>query len=101
VALWFLGRDENVPATEDMLGRSPHGSPGLPAVLISPNRSRPWEALLLFGRSLDETMRVEDHVIHAIRSSALVDPMDLTFADPDGVTIDELWQAPCWPAGRR
>ena len=50
--LWFLGHGRNMPGLGDVLADSPEEDIGPPAVIVTPSRALPREALVEFGRAV-------------------------------------------------
>ena len=68
VPLWFLGHDQNEAGTGDVLGSVPSTPGGPPAVLITPSRSLPREAMVAFGTSVCKAIAHDDRRIGVIAS---------------------------------
>lgn len=68
VPLWFLGHDQNEPGTGSVLGEAPQGPGGPPAVLITPSRSLPREAMVAFGTSVGRAIAADTRRIGFIAS---------------------------------
>lgn len=56
VPLWFLGHDQNEAGTGDVLGPAPSATGGPPAVLITPSRSLPRDAMVAFGTAVGKAI---------------------------------------------
>ncbi len=68
VPLWFLGHDQNEEGTGDVLGSTPSGPGGPPAVLITPSRSLSREQMVAFGTSVGRAIAADDRRIGFIAS---------------------------------
>lgn len=68
VPLWFLGHDQNVPGSGDVLGDPPGHESGPAAVLIVPSRSLPREMMVAFGRTLAQAIADDPRPIGFVAS---------------------------------
>lgn len=68
VPLWFLGHDQNEAGTGDVLGSAPSAPGGPPAVLITPSRSLPRQAMVDFGQSVGRAIASDSRRIGFIAS---------------------------------
>jgi aromatic ring-opening dioxygenase LigB subunit len=120
VPLWFLGWDRNQPGRGDVLADPPPADEdvGPPAVIVSPARGLPSEALIEVGRVIGRACerdprrvaivascdwshahpsavadRVERAVLDAIAADALGSLAALDPQTVDDAAVDGLWQA--------
>ncbi len=68
VPLWFLGHDQNVPGSGDVLADPPERDSGPPTVLVVPSRSLPRETMVEFGRMLARVIADDPRPIGVIAS---------------------------------
>ena len=68
VPLWFLGHDQNVPGSGDVLADAPAHDGGPAAVLITPSRSLGRQKMVEFGRMLAQVIADDPRPIGFIAS---------------------------------
>lgn len=68
VPLWFLGHDQNVVGSGDVLSPAPKDDPGPPVVLVSPSRFMPRDQLVALGRALADAAEADGRRIAYIAS---------------------------------
>lgn len=68
VPLWFLGHDQNVPGSGDVLSDPPAHASGPAAVLITPSRSLDREKMVAFGRMLGHVIADDPRPIGFVAS---------------------------------
>jgi aromatic ring-opening dioxygenase LigB subunit len=49
---WFIGHDQNIPGSGDVLAPNPERDSGPPLVIVNPSRALPREANVEFGRAV-------------------------------------------------
>ncbi len=68
VPLWFLGNDQNVAGSGDVLAPKPASDPNPPIVLINPSRALPLEALVQFGETVADAVAADGRRVAFIAS---------------------------------
>lgn len=68
VPLWFLGHDQNVPGSGDVLATAPDDAGAPAAMLVTPSRSLTWSAMVDFGRSVGRVLKAETRNVGFIAS---------------------------------
>ncbi|MDQ3411143.1 MAG: aromatic ring-opening dioxygenase subunit LigB, partial [Chloroflexota bacterium] len=66
--LWFFGHDRNLVGLGDVLATPPEDDTGPPAVVITPSRSLPREALLATGRAVAAALAADPRRIAFVSS---------------------------------
>lgn len=68
VPLWFLGHDQNLPGSGDVLAPAPPTGDGPPVVLVSPSRFMPRSSLVAFGRAIADAAEADGRRIAFVAS---------------------------------
>ena len=65
---WFIGHDQNLPGSGDVLAPTPERDSGPPLVVVNPSRALPREANVAFGRAVATAAAATDRRIGFIAS---------------------------------
>ncbi len=68
VPLWFLGHNQNLPGSGNVLAAPPQDESGPPVVLVSPSRLLPRDMLVAFGRAVADAAEADGRRIAFIAS---------------------------------
>lgn len=68
VPLWFLGHDQNVPGSGDVLATAPDDGDAPTSVLVTPSRSLTWSSMVDFGRCLGKVLTSDSRNVGFIAS---------------------------------
>lgn len=66
--LWFLGHDQNIPGSGDVLAAAPPDNGAPSAVLVTPSRSLTWSSMVEFGRTIGRALEADSRNVGFIAS---------------------------------
>jgi aromatic ring-opening dioxygenase LigB subunit len=92
VPLWFLGHDQNVEGSGDVLAPKPEVDTGPPIVLINPSRALPLETNVQFGEAVADAVAKDGRRVAFIASCdwAHAHGGSRYGAHPDAAVVDGL-----------